>query len=230
MTELKLFAENINKEYYRHRRKITALQPTGFEASEGEFAVILGRSGSGKTTLLNILAGLLTPGGGNIRYDDTDIYSLSDKELSAFRSRHIGYIPQGHSLVGSLTVRENILLPAALAGSEPVEDADVLLEKLGLSELADAYPKELSGGELRRAAIARALINSPEVIFADEPTNDLDDENTGAVFELLKKLAGEGHTVIAVTHDSAAADFADTVYRMDSGMLNTKEGHKREIA
>lgn len=220
---MKLYAENISKEYFRHKRSITALQPTGFEAPDGGLTVILGRSGSGKTTLLNILAGLLTPGGGNVEYNDTDIYKLSDRELSDFRNRHIGYIPQGHSLVGSLTVEENILLPAALSGSDRTERAHTLLTELGLGELANAYPKELSGGELRRAAIARALINSPEVIFADEPTNDLDDENTRVIFELLKNLAGEGHTVIAVTHEPSAAEYADRVYRMDQGRLTGTE-------
>lgn len=223
MTELKLYAENISKDYLRHKRSITALQPTELTADEGRFTVIPGRSGSGKTTLLNILAGLLRPEGGVVRYDDTDVYTLNDRELSDFRNRHIGYIPQGHSLVGSLTVEENILLPAALAGSEQKERAQALIEELGLGELANAYPKELSGGELRRAAIARALINSPEVIFADEPTNDLDDENTRVIFELLKNLAGEGHTVIAVTHELSAVEYADRVYRMEQGRLTGTE-------
>ena len=226
---MKIYAENISKEYTRHRRNITAVEPVGFEISGG-LTVILGRSGSGKTTLLNILAGLLAPNTGSVKYDTADIYALSDSELSDFRSRHIGYIPQGHSLVGSLTVEENILLPAALAGEPQKEYAQILIEELGLGGLKNAYPKELSGGEIRRAAIARALINSPEVIFADEPTNDLDDENTRQVFGLLKKAAEQGKTVIAVTHDSSAADYADNVYRMDAGVLTKEEGHKREIA
>ena len=114
--------------------------------------------------------------------------------------------------------------------SLPDGEAERLLQAVGLDKLGGAYPNELSGGELRRLYIARALVNDPSVIFADEPTNDLDDENTRLVFELLKKTAQSGKTVIAVTHDTAAADYADTVYRMDAGVLKKEEGRKREIA
>ncbi len=227
-------AENIGKTYTkkgRSKRTVTALRPTAAEFESGRLTVIFGRSGSGKTTLLNILSGLIEPTEGSVKYDDTDISALNDRELSGFRAEKIGFIPQGQSALNVLTVRENLLLPAALAGKTiPDDEVDRLLEQVGLSELGSAYPNELSGGELRRLAIARALINDPPVIFADEPTNDLDDENTRLVFGLLKNAAESGKTVIAVTHDSVAAHFADTVFRMDAGTLTKEEGHKREIA
>lgn len=227
-------AENIGKTYIkkgRSKRSVTALRQTTAEFESGRLTVIFGRSGSGKTTLLNILSGLIEPTEGSVKYDETDISALNDRELSSFRAGNTGYIPQGQSALGVLTVKENLLLPAALAGKKVSdEEADRLLEQVGLSKLGSAYPNELSGGELRRLAIARALINDPAVIFADEPTNDLDDENTKLVFELLKKAADGGKTVIAVTHDSVAAGYADTVFRMDAGKLTKEEGHRREIA
>ena len=216
-------APNISKSYQRKgsRRTCDALLPTDINIESGKLTIITGRSGSGKTTLLNILSGLLKPTKGNVLYDKTDIYSLSDKELSELRSKHTGFIPQGQSILSSLTVLENILLPAALAGNGEKNRAyaDTLLSKLGLDELRHAYPNELSGGELRRAAIARALINSPKIIFADEPTNDLDDENTSLVFGVLKGEAEKGAAVVAVTHEPSARAYADTILKMNGGRL-----------
>ncbi|MBR1724131.1 MAG: ABC transporter ATP-binding protein [Ruminococcus sp.] len=213
-------AKGVSKSYAKGSRTIEALKPTDIELHSGRLTVIFGRSGSGKTTLMNILAGLLKPTAGSVFFDDTDIYSLTDGELSQRRSKEVGYIPQGQSGLSMLTVRENILLPTAVIGSESARQrVDELLRTLGLTKLAGAYPNELSGGELRRLAIARALINSPQMICADEPTNDLDDENTRLIFELLKNTAEEGAAVVVVTHDSAAEEFADIVYRMDGGEL-----------
>lgn len=228
---MNISAENIGKNYIKRSRTVTAVQPTSAEFEDGKLTVIFGRSGSGKTTLLNILSGLIKPSSGTVKYDGKDIFSLSDGDLSKFRAVNIGYIPQGQSSLSALTVVENLTLPAALIGRNvPDDEVEKLLKTVGLSELKNAYPNELSGGELRRLAIARALINKPSVIFADEPTNDLDDENTQIVFELLKKTAQQGTAVIAVTHDSIAANFADTIYRMNAGELTKQEGIKREIA
>lgn len=221
---MQISAKGVSKSYTKHNRSISALNPTDIEIQSGKLTVIFGRSGSGKTTLLNILSGLLNPTEGSVSYDDKDIYSLTDSELSQLRGREIGYIPQGQSGLSVLTVKENVLLPTAVAGKNNAQQrADELLHLVGLDEFSQAYPNELSGGELRRLAIARALINSPQVVFADEPTNDLDDENTRLVFGLLKKAASDGAAVVAVTHDKAASEFADIEYRMDGGNLTQTE-------
>ena len=206
--------KNINNKAY-------ILNPTEIDITSGEVTFILGRSGSGKTTLLSVLAGLLQPKEGRVLYDDTDIYKESDESFSLFRNKNIGFIPQGQSLIQALTVRENILLQTGSLkkDSELSQRADELIAALGLSDRADYYPKELSGGEIRRCAIARALINDPKVIFADEPTGDLDDSNTEIVFELLRKKAREGCAVVIVTHEESAIKYADVVFRMDAGTL-----------
>ena len=216
-------AQNITKSYQRKGRSkssVQVLSNTDLSIEGGKVYVILGRSGSGKSTLLNILSGLLSSSTGTVRYDDTDIYSLTDGELSQLRCKRVGYIPQGQSAVATLTVRENVLLPTAVIGAKnDTAKADSLLEQFGLADLRDARPDELSGGELRRLAIARALINSPDVIFADEPTNDLDEENSRLVFEQLRSAAQSGAAVVIVSHELFAQEFADTVYRMQQGSL-----------
>ena len=229
MINLLISAQGISKTYKGRRgseRETAALLQNDIEVRSGQLCVIHGRSGSGKSTLLNILSGLLSPTDGTVRYDDCEIYSLGDRSLSRFRCEHTGYIPQGHAAVSTLTVRENILLPTAVFGDkDSLHRADILLKRLGLDKLADAYPNELSGGELRRLSIARALINSPDAVFADEPTNDLDDENSEFVFELLKETADSGTAVVVVTHESDVDKYADTVYHMKQGKL-TKERDK----
>ncbi len=219
-----LRAEGISKNYYRKRdgsNVFTAVQPTDFELPEGQVTEITGRSGSGKSTLLNLLAGLLAPSTGKVWLDDADLYALPDGALSRLRNRRVGVIPQGQSGLHSLTVLENVLLPARLYGRGPVPEARArqLLERMGIADLADVRPGDLSGGEMRRMAIARALILEPSVVLADEPTGDLDDGNTAAVLELLRDTARQGAAVLLVTHEAGAARYADAVYRMDSGRL-----------
>ena len=157
-----------------------------------------------------------------------DIYSLDDKRLSKLRNEKFGIIPQGQTAIHSLTVKENILLPCTLYGSSDSSDeayAKELMERLDIAQLADIRPAELSGGELRRMAIARALIRRPEVIFADEPTGDLDDENTAAVFGFLQSAAKEGAAVLVVTHESLAAGYADRVLVMNASQLSDAVPH-----
>lgn len=219
-----LRAEGISKNYYRKRdgsNVFTAVQPTDFELPEGQVTEITGRSGSGKSTLLNLLAGLLAPSTGKVWLDDADLYALPDGALSRLRNRRVGVIPQGQSGLHSLTVLENVLLPARLYGKGPVPEARArqLLERMGIADLADVRPGDLSGGEMRRMAIARALILEPSVVLADEPTGDLDDGNTAAVLELLRDTARQGAAVLLVTHEAGAARYADAVYRMDGGRL-----------
>ena len=209
MISLLITAKGVAKSYLRKgsKRRIDALLSTDISIKSGELTVITGRSGSGKTTLLSIISGLLQPDEGCVLYDEEDIYALGDEKLSKLRSRRTGYIPQGQSILASLTVLENILLPASLEGdlSGAKENAAKLLDSLGLSDLKDAYPRELSGGELRRAALARALVNAPDVIFADEPTGALNRTSSEEVMDELCKLNEEGVTVMCVTHDSKVA-------------------------
>ena len=222
-----LMAENLSMRYMRSAGQANhffAVKGASLELRPGEVTVLMGRSGSGKTTLLHMLAGLLTPTGGRVWLDDTDIYALPDGERSRLRNRRFGVIPQGRSAVDTLTVLENVLLPWQLRGERgDVEAATNWLDALGIAHLRDARPAELSGGELRRMAIARALAGNPEVILADEPTGDLDDENTAAVLSLLRKAAvEEGKTVLLVTHDSEALPYGDRIYRMESGALSAQ--------
>ena len=208
---------NVSKKYTLKNREIIALKETSFSIEDNKLTVIYGKSGSGKTTLLNIMAGLLPPSNGSISLDGVDPYLLGDKELSLFRNKNIGYIPQGTSSVSSLTVLENAMLPANIYEANDIKEKAVsLLKDLGLENLMDSYPAELSGGELRRVSIARAIINSPRMIFADEPTNDLDKENTEFVLKLLKEKSREGMSVVIVSHDEAAMKYADDVIRMGS--------------
>ena len=217
-------AENISKRYFRKTGSANyfyAVSPADLEIRNGEAAVLMGRSGSGKTTLLNILSGLLAPTEGKVLIDDTDLYSLDDKTLSRLRNERIGVVPQGRSAVDTLTVLENILLPAKLyKRSLPEEAALLWMDILNIAHLADAYPAQLSGGELRRMAIIRALTQDPDFLLADEPTGDLDDENTGLVLSVLSDYAHERNkAVFIVTHENDALQYADAVYRMDNGQI-----------
>ncbi|MBR1554991.1 MAG: ATP-binding cassette domain-containing protein [Oscillospiraceae bacterium] len=218
-----LKAEKITKEFIRemkHTNRFAAVQETDFTLESGTFAILTGRSGSGKSTFLNMLSGLMLPTSGNILLNDTDMYTLSDKDLSRFRNQHIGVIPQGQTALHSLNVLENISLPYTLYGEDaPEQEAVHLMEQLGIADLQKAMPSELSGGELRRMAIARAFLRKPEIILADEPTSDLDDENTEIVFTFLQEAARAGAAVLAVTHETDAAQYADRLFRMDAGVL-----------
>ena len=219
-------AERIKKEYLRKSKGtniFTAVAETDFTLTGGQLTVIRGRSGSGKSTFLHILSGILEPTAGTVYLDNTDLYAMPDAAQSQFRNQHIGFIPQTQSAIASLTVTENILLPISLYGGiddEAVEWAKELMDELAILPLAEAMPVELSGGELRRIAIARALIRRPEIVFADEPTGDLDDENTGIVFGMLQKAAKAGASVLMVTHEDEAEQFADRLYKMDAGVLS----------
>ena len=227
---MRVNAQKISRDFIRKSASsnvFCAVQETDIELLPGTVTVISGRSGSGKSTLLNMLSGILTPTSGSVMYDETDIYALGDEERSLFRNRHIGYIPQGTSAIAALSVRENILLPVMFCDGAPddksyISRAGELMEQLFISELCDVRPAELSGGELRRMAIARALLLSPDVIFADEPTGDLDDENTRLVFKLLRRCADEGAAVFIITHESDTDGIADKGFRMDAGALYEK--------
>ena len=217
-----LQADNISKTFFRRTGSANyfyAVSPLSMEIRPGTVTVLTGRSGSGKTTLLNMLCGILQPTEGRVLMDRTDLYSLDDAALSRFRNEHIGVIPQARSAVDTLTAEENILLPARLYGKDPpAEKARRWMENFEIAHLAGVFPRELSGGELRRMAIIRAVIRDPDLLFADEPTGDLDDENTHRVLSALHDLAhGENKAVFIVTHENDAEKYADRVFRMDRG-------------
>ena len=222
---MKILADNISKRYFRKTGSANyfyAVRPVSLDIAAGEVFVLMGRSGSGKTTLLNMLCGLLAPDAGRVLADETDLYSLTDRELSRLRGERFGVVPQARSAVDTLTVLENIQLPARLYGRDlAAGSVRPWMERLGIEKLADAMPPELSGGELRRMAIVRALAQSPACLFADEPTGDLDDENTALVLSALQAYAHEaGKTVFLVTHEDGALRYADRVCRMDDGLLS----------
>lgn len=222
---MELRAENISMRYFRKRGEANffeAVCPVSLTLKSGEMTVLKGKSGSGKTTLTHILAGLLNPSDGKVFLNETDLYALNDADLSRLRNEKIGVIPQGRSAVDTLTVYENILLPGMLYGKDEdrTAKAEEWMEKLGIAELRDAMPAELSGGELRRLAIARVLAGDPEVILADEPTGDLDDENTRIVLETFHSLAHEkNRLVFIVTHESDVLPYADRIMKMENGRL-----------
>ena len=188
----------------------------------GGFISIIGPSGSGKSTLLHLLSGLDHPTSGSLTYDGQEIYTLSDKELSAFRRRQMGFIFQQFNLLPVLTARENILMPLLLDKKQPDEGyLDQLAELLGLRDRLDHLPHELSGGQQQRVAIARALIARPEVIFADEPTGNLDSRSGGEVMELLKGIRERmGKTLVIITHDNRIAAAADRQLTIMDGVLS----------
>ena len=217
-------ATGVTKEFARARRgsrSFVAVHPADLGLDAAELTVISGHSGSGKSTLLNVLAGMLAQTAGTVAVEGTDLYRLADRELSRLRNERIGFIPQGHTALRSLSVLENVLLPSVLYGGAdlPRSRAEELLETVGLSDLAEAKPQELSGGELRRMAIARGLLMEPGVVLADEPTAGLDSANTGVVLRLLREAADRGAAVLIVTHEPEADRFADRSLSMEEGRL-----------
>ena len=224
---MKITADKITKKYQRISKSSNyfyALQETDFELESGVFAEIYGRSGSGKSTFLNILSGILTPSEGKILIDGKDLYLMQDSELSKFRNKCFGVIPQGQSGLNSLTVLENVKLPALIYGADSeqlTQKALKLLEQVGIAQLCNEKPQSLSGGEMRRMAIARALINEPAFVFADEPTSDLDNENTHNVLSILRDITKNGTGILLVTHETDADKYADKLYKMDAGRLSS---------
>lgn len=219
-----LEATGLSKEFARARggkRVFTAVHPMDFGLDERQLTVISGHSGSGKSTLLTMLAGILTPTAGHVRVEGTDLYSLRDEERSRLRNARIGLVPQGNTALRALSVLDNVLLPSILYATDeaPAGRARELLDAVGLTDLADAKPTELSGGELRRMAIARALLMEPSIVLADEPTAGLDSANATAVLTLLRDAANAGAAVLVVSHEADARHFADRSYTMEDGHL-----------
>ena len=194
--------------------KDLALENINLEIKSGEFIAIIGESGSGKSTLLSILSTLLKPTSGDIVYEGINYKDI--KNIDDFRKNNIGFIFQFHYLINYLSVKENINLANEKASKEEIFN---LLKLLGIENLIDKYPNEISGGQRQRVAIARALINNPKIIFADEPTGNLDSKNSLNVFELFKTFANKGTTIIVATHDKSLAELANKIYEVKDGKI-----------
>ena len=218
-------AKGLSKIYGSGENQVVALDKADLTIAPGDFISIIGPSGSGKSTLLHLLSGLDHPTSGSLTYDGQEIYTLPDKELSAFRRRQMGFIFQQFNLLPVLTARENILMPLLLDKKQPDEGyLNQLAELLGLRERLNHLPHELSGGQQQRVAIARALIAQPEVIFADEPTGNLDSKSGGEVMELLKGIRERmGKTLVIITHDNRIAAAADRQLTIMDGVLSEVE-------
>jgi putative ABC transport system ATP-binding protein len=215
-------AIGLKKEYERNNVPFLAVDDVSIHIDKGEFICVTGRSGSGKSTLLNLLAGMSSPTSGDIVFQGRKYSALTDKELSALRGTKISYILQGMSVLSNFTVLQNVTLPHFFNKwhTNPEGRARFLLEQVEIPHLAQQYPPSLSGGEIRRVSIARALFNSPELLIADEPTSDLDDETTLGIMRLFASVVDAGTSVLMVTHDSNAASFGNRRYVMNSGVLN----------
>lgn len=218
-----LEAKDLIKLYVQADSKLYAVNRVDFSVEDGEFIAIIGASGSGKSTLLQILAGLDRPTSGTVKIRSNDITKMNADELSRFRGRFVGFVFQKHNLIPQFTALENILVPTVMCNREELryeEHLKKLIDALQLSDRLNHLPSEMSGGQQQRVAIARTLINRPQVLFADEPTGNLDRENADEVLELLLETRKTiGQTIVMVTHDISIAEKADKIYKMDDGKL-----------
>lgn len=224
-----LEVNHISKTYGSGETAVKALKDVSFSVPKGEYVAIVGESGSGKSTLLNMLGALDTPTSGTVQIDGKDIFSMKDKALTVFRRRNIGFIFQGFNLIPELTVEQNIIFPMLLDYQKPNKKyLEELLEVLNLKGRRDHLPSQLSGGQQQRAAIGRALITRPALILADEPTGNLDSQNSREVIALLKEASKMyEQTIIMITHNNSIAQSADRVLQVMDGVL-TDLGRCRE--
>ena len=216
-----LEAFDLKKSYQiTKQNKLEVLKGINLKIYKGEIAAIVGKSGAGKSTLLHILGALDTPDSGKLIFEGKDILANNDKDLANFRNREIGFVFQFHHLLPEFTVSENIQIPAMINGNIKKDYLHELLNLVGITDRADHKPSEISGGEAQRAAIARALINSPNLILADEPTGNLDTENAESVIDLIFKLRKQLNTTfIIVTHNSEFAQKCDRIIRINDGVI-----------
>lgn len=216
-------AEALTKQFVKGDQTITPLRDVSFQMEQGDFVSLMGASGSGKSTLLNLVAGIDQATSGRITVAGQLLTGLSRSRLAQWRAQHVGYIFQTHNLVPVLTAYENIELPLLLlplTRNERVRRVQIALEAVALTDRADHYPRQLSGGQEQRVGIARAIVANPTIVVADEPTGDLDAETTTQILELMQRLNTElGMTLLMVTHDPRAADVAARRYRLEQGQL-----------
>jgi putative ABC transport system ATP-binding protein len=217
-----IVADQVAKEFGQGENKVSAVSRIDLSIGQAEFISIMGESGAGKSTLLSMLGGLLSPTRGRILIGEIDIYSLKRDKLADFRREFMGFIFQSFQLVPYLSVMENVQLPLAVthhSESEKTELSLGALERVGLQDKARRLPNQLSGGEQERVAIARAVVNEPPILFADEPTGNLDSRNSLEVMLLLKKLNSEGQTIVMVTHSRKNAEYADRIIEVADGSI-----------
>jgi len=213
--------KDLHRSYKLGRKLVEVLHGIDLSISAGEKVFLCGPSGAGKTTLLYTLAGLEHPERGSVRIDGTDLYSMGRRQQAAFRNARIGYVFQNYHLLPELTALENVMVPGLIGGKDREVAAKDALERVGLSERADHLPAELSGGEQQRVAIARAIVNEPKVLFADEPTGNLDSATSAQIMDILLGLAAEhGVTLIVVTHDQALAARGDRTLVIRDGKIS----------
>lgn len=221
-------SKNLSKSFTRGSHAFFAVKDCNLKVNEGDFVHIIGRSGSGKSTLLNLLSGLLAPTEGQVLYEGKNINDFSDEEMSRARNEFIGFVPQMLGTIPNLSVLENVSLPYYLFRKEEssYERAAMLLDMMGILHLKDDFPKNLSGGELKRVLIARSMINKPKVLILDEPTSDLDSHTTSEIMDLLKRINGQGTALVIVTHELDILKYGDALYEMEDGNLTKKRGIK----
>lgn len=215
---------NVSKEYYLDEQNIiTPVNDVNLTINDGEFILIVGRSGSGKTTLLNLIAGLIIPTRGRVFIDNINPWEFNDKKLSIFRSQTIGYVFQFPSLLPSLTVLENVMLPTTFVGRNGRDSVRNrvahLLNILGIGSKTNMLPRQLSAGEQKRVVIARSLINRPKILLADEPTSDLDEQTEKDIMKMFQKIHDDGITIIMVTHSLELITYATFTLKMENGVL-----------
>lgn len=223
MDDIIMSVSNIKKTYKTGTVKVEALKECSISLKRGEFTAIIGKSGSGKSTLLRILGTLDRPDTGSITIDGNDVLKMKDKQLSKFRREKIGFIYQDYSLFPEYTGYENIIMPVLLDKQRPDKEKVMkLLEELGIDYCSHKFPSEMSGGEQQRVAIARALITEPSIIFADEPTGNLDAENANELALMLRRASDEyNQTIVMVTHDRQLADYTDKIIEITNGVIKS---------
>jgi putative ABC transport system ATP-binding protein len=221
--EILLHTKGLTKDYVTGDIVTSVLKGIDFEIRAGEFIAIMGHSGSGKSTLMHILGFLDTPTAGEYFFEGVDTASFDEKKLAEIRNKKVGFVFQAFNLLKRTSALENVKLPMIYAGIENEEEKDrrakEALEAVGLGDKFESKSNELSGGQQQRVAIARALINKPKIIFADEPTGNLDSTSSGEIMEILDKLHKEGNTIIIVTHEDNIAAHAERIVRMDDGLI-----------
>ena len=227
MSEVLATLTGVSKVYRKGKEEVEVLHNLDIEIPKGDFIAIMGPSGSGKTTLLNLLGGLDRPTAGTVVVGDAELSSMSNSQLSHWRSTNIGFIFQFYNLLPVLTAQKNVELPLLLTdfgGAERAKRAGIALDIVGLADRARHYPRELSGGQEQRVAIARAIVSDPALLLCDEPTGDLDRETADEILRLLQILNRDhGKTILMVTHDAQAAEYANRTLHCDKGTLEARE-------